>query len=104
MMSKLFVFLLHTFPLILSWLYLLVAVFCVVVHIKQIKNKQKTSVSQCIFSLFNTGYTLLFVITRIFFPAFWEDAFSVLGLIAILISFILSRYKDKRDGKRWWNW
>lgn len=43
-MFKLFTFLFHTFPLILAWLYLLVAIFCVVVHIKQIKSKAKQKV------------------------------------------------------------
>lgn len=45
-MFKLFTFLFHTFPLILAWLYLLVAIFCVVVHIKQIKSKAKVSIGQ----------------------------------------------------------
>lgn len=103
-MLKLFAFLFHTFPLILAWLYLLVAVFCVVIHIKRIMNKTKISIGQWTFSVLNAGYVLFFLVTRIFFPDFWHSAFSVIGLLAIIISFIWSLYEDRRAGRRWWNW
>lgn len=103
-MFKLFTFLFHTFPLILAWLYLLVAIFCVVVHIKQIKSKAKIPIGQCAFSVLNVGYVLFFLVTRIFFPDLWEQTFAVLGLLAIFISFIWSRYEDRCAGRRWWNW
>ena len=103
-MFKLFTFLFHTFPLILAWLYLLVAIFCVVVHIKQIKNKIKVSIGQWAFSVLNAVYVLLFWVTRLFFPDLWEQTFAVFGLLAIFISFIWSRYEDRRAGRRWWNW
>ena len=103
-MFKLFTFLFHTFPLILAWRYLLVAIFCVVVHIKQIKSKAKISIGQWAFSVLNVGYVLFFLVTRIFFPDLWEQTFAVLGLLAIFITFILARYEDRRAGRRWWNW
>lgn len=84
-MFKLFTFLFHTFPLILAWFYLLVAIFCVVVHIKQIKSKAKVSIGQWTFSVLNAGYILFFLVTRIIFPDFWEQTFAVLGLLAIFI-------------------
>ena len=102
-MFKLFTFLFHTFPLILAWLYLLVAIFCVVVHIKQITCKAKVSISQWVFSILNMGYALFFSVARIFFPDFWEQTFTVLGLLAIFISFIWSRYEDRCAGRRWWS-
>ena len=80
-MFKLFTFVFHTIPMILVWLYLLVAVFCVVVHIKQIKNKTKISIGQWAYSILNAGYILFFLVTRIFFPDFWEQTFGVLGLV-----------------------
>ena len=103
-MFKPFKFLFYTFPLILAWFYLLVALFCVVVHIKQIKNKAKITIGQWAFSILNAEYVLLFLVTRIFFPDFWEQIFAVLGLLAISISFIWSRYEDICAGRRWWNW
>ena len=103
-MLQIFSFLFSTFPLILAWLYLLVAVFCVAVHIKRLKDKEKLSIGCLAFCLLNVGYILLFSVTRIFFADFWRDVFSVLGLLAIFISFIWSRYEDRRSGRRWWNW
>ena len=103
-MFKLFSFLFHTFPLILAWLYLLVAVFCVAVHIKRIKSKAKVSIGRWFFLILNVGYTLFFLVTRIFFFEFWEQTFAVFGLLAIIISFIWSRYEDRRIGRRWWYW
>lgn len=103
-MFKLFEFLFNTFPLILAWLYLLVAVFCVVVHIKQITSNAKISIGQWAFSILHAGYILFFLITRIFFPDFWEQTFAVLGLLVFFISFIWSRYEDRRAWRRWWSW
>ena len=103
-MFKLFEFLFHTLPLILSWLYLLVAVFFVVAHIKHIKTKNEISVGQWVFSFLNAGYILFFMVTLIFFTELWELVFSVLGVLAVFVSIILSRYTDRRDGRRWWNW
>ena len=103
-MLKLFVFLFHTFPLILAWLYLLVATFCIVVHIKQRKSKIEISTGRWLFLFLNTAYSLFFLATWIFFRDFWEQTVAVLGLLAILISFIWLRYEDKRVGRRWWNW
>lgn len=103
-MLKLFEFLFYTFPLILAWLYLLVAVFFVAVHIKRIKSKVKLSIGQWALSILNAVYAIFFLITRIFFPNFWEMVFAILGVTVIFISFSWSRYEDKRDGRRWWNW
>ena len=103
-MLKLFAFLFHTFPLILSWLYLAVAIFCVAVHIKQMKRKISISTGRWIFSVLNAAYSLFFLATRIFFHDFWEQTFAFLGLLAIIIAFIWSRYEDKCAGRRWWNW
>lgn len=103
-MFKLFAFLFHTFPLILAWLYLLVAIFCVVVHIKQIKIKAKVSIGQWAFSLLNAGYILFFLVTLLFFTELWKLVFSVLGVLAIFVSTIWSRYEDRCAGRRWWNW
>lgn len=69
-MFKLFTFLFHTFPLILAWLYLLVAIFCVVVHIKQIKSKAKVSIGQWAFSVLNAGYILFFFGNTDYLPRF----------------------------------
>lgn len=103
-MLKIFTFLFHTFPLILAWLYLFAAGFCVVVHIKQYMRKTEITIDQWAFSIFNAGYILFFLVTRVFFAELWKHAFSVLGLLAIFISFIWSRYEDRRAGRRWWNW
>ena len=103
-MFEIFTFLFYTFPLILAWLYVLVAAFCVVVHITKIKKKVKISFGQWIFSILNVGYILFFLVTRIFFPELWKQTFKVLGLIAIFIAFAWSRYEDRQTGRRWWNW
>lgn len=103
-MLKIFTFLFNTFPLILAWLYLLVAAFCVAVHVKRIKNKIKPSIGEWAFAILNVGYALFFLVTRIFFADLWRNVFSIVGVLAIFISFIWSRYEDRRDGRRWWNW
>ena len=103
-MFEIFSFLFHTFPLILAWLYLLVAMISVIVHIGQIKNKVKVSIGSWLFSILNASYVLFFLTTWIFFPDFWEQIFVFLGMIAIFVSFAWSRYEDRRTGRRWWNW
>lgn len=103
-MIKLFTFLFSTFPLILAWLYLLAAIFCVAVHIKRIKEKAKLTIGELTFSILNTGYILFFLVTRIFFADFWRNTFSIIGVLAIFISIIWTRYEDRRTGRRWWNW
>ena len=103
-MLKLFTFLFHTFPLILSWLYLLVAGCVVVMHIKKVKRQQKRTIGQWLFAILNAVYIILFVVTGIFFHTLWDMIFSVLGLMAIFVSFVWSRYEDKRSGQRWWEW
>ena len=103
-MLKLFTFLFHTFPLILSWLYLLVAGCVVVMHIKKVKRQQKRTIGQWLFAILNAVYIILFVVTGIFFHTLWDMIFSVLGLMAIFVSFAWSRYEDKRSGQRWWEW
>jgi hypothetical protein len=103
-MLKLFEFLFQTLPLILACLYAIVSILILVVHIKLYKNKKKLSIEQWIIVLLNVSYALLFLITLIFFFELWKGIFSILGLVAILISFIWSKYEDKRKGRRWWNW
>ena len=103
-MLKIFTFLFHTFPLILSWLYLLVAICAVVVHIKKVKSQQKRTIGQWVLAIINGAYVMLFWVTGIFFHTLWETVFSVLGLMAIFVSFIWSRYEDMRSGQRWWEW
>ena len=103
-MLKLLTFLFHTFPLILSWIYLIVAVFALVLHIRQIKKKAEFSVSQWLFALLNCVYILSFLITLIFFFTTWETVFPVLGVMGIIIAGCWSRYDDVRHGRRWWNW
>lgn len=94
----------RTFPLILAWLYFIVAVLCVTVHIKCIKEKGNLSIGEWAFSIWNTGYVLFFLAARIFFADFWRSVFSIAGVLAIFISFIWARYEDRRTGRRWWNW
>lgn len=103
-MLKLFAFLFRTFPLILSWLYLMVAIFALVVHIRQIKKKSKITISQWLFTLLNCAYIASFLITLIFFFSVWETVFSIVGVMAIIVSFCWSRYDDMRHGRRWWTW
>lgn len=103
-MFKLFEFLFCTLPLILAWLYMLVAALIVIAHILLVFNKEKVRVSEWIFIILNTGYVLLFLITRIFFAALWEQLFTGLGLCAIIISGAWSAYEDKRNGRKWWEW
>ena len=103
-MLKLISFLFYKFPLLLAWLYLFVAIFSIVVHIKQSIRKAKISCGRWVFSILNAGYMLLFLISRIFFPDFWDTFFGVIGLLAVVVAFLWSRYEDKRNGNRWWNW
>ncbi len=103
-MVKLFTFLFNTFPRMLAWLYLLVAIFDLVVCTIQIKNKVKCSVGQRIFVILNCVYILFFFITRIFFVEIWGTIFPIIGVMVIFIACCWSRYDDKRNGRRWWNW
>ena len=103
-MLELFSFLFNTFPLIVSWFYLLVAMFCVVVHIKHIKNKVKISFGRWVFFVLNAGYVLSFFVMWIFFKSSWEQSFAVFGLLFGFIAIAWSRYEDRCAGRRWWNW
>lgn len=103
-MVKLFVFLFSEFPLLLAWLYLLVAIFGVVVNIRQIMRQDKLSIGWWMFTILNAGYAIGFLVMRVFFFNCWKHTFTVLGLLAIIISVIWSSYCDKCAGKRWWYW
>ena len=103
-MLNFFAFLFYTFPLMLSCLYTLVALFIAVVHIRIYRNQKGLSKCQWIVLLLNIAYILLFLTTLVFFVEFWKNVFSTLGIVAILISLIWSRYEEKRNGRRWWNW
>ena len=103
-MIKLFTFLFHTFPLIMAWIYLIVAIICLFLHVKLARSKNKLSIKQWLYAIFNGVYILFFLITRIFFPTFWADFFGILGGLTIVVSSIWSRYEDKRAGRRGWNW
>lgn len=103
-MPQLFTFLFHTLPLILAWVYFVVAILCVALHIKHLKNKKKFSLGRWLFLILSIGYALFFLISRVFFPLLWENVFGILGIVAIIVSFAWTRYEDKRSGQRWWNW
>ena len=103
-MWKFLEFLFYTIPLILSWLYLIAAIYSVVVHIRNMKKHVEISIGQWLFALLNCVYILFFVITLIFSFAVWETVFGTLGLLAMVICFCLSRYDDMRHGRRWWGW
>ena len=103
-MSKILIFSFHTFPLILAWMYLLVAIFCVALHLRRLKCDTKISLWQWLFLGMNVGYVLFFFVMRLFFFDHWKQSFSVLGLLSVFISFIWSRYEDRCAGRRWWNW
>lgn len=103
-MTQLFTFLFHTLPLIIAWFYLITALIFVFLYIKSLTNKIKLTLLHWIYLVFNIGYSLFFLITRFFFYGLWEDAFTIAGVTAIIISCIWSRYIDKVSGKRWWNW
>ena len=103
-MFKLIEFLFHILPLILAWLYMLVAALIVFVHVGQVLSKEKMSIGRWMFSILNAAYILLFWITRIFFADLWEQIFLGLGVAAIIISGAWSSYEDKRNGRKWWEW
>ena len=85
-MFKLFTFLFHTFPLILAWLYLLVAIFCVVVHIKQIKSKAKVSIGQWAFSVLNVFDDKSYVIASAVSELYVLTMMSVIGYLTYYLA------------------
>ena len=103
-MVKLFEFMFYTLPLILAWIYLLIAVLALVMCAKNRKNKEKTTFGRRIFLFLNCIYVLFFIIARIFFFELWEMVFAVLGVMAMIVSMCWSRYDDMVHGRRWWNW
>ena len=103
-MLKFFGFLFHTFPLILSCLYLIVAILIVVVHIKDYKRKKALSIKQWFVVLLNGAYVLSFLVLLIFWFWIWESVFPFLGGVAFIASIVWSKYEDRRYGRRWWNW
>lgn len=103
-MSKLIEFFFCTLPLILSCIYLLIAVYAVDIHIRKIKRKNETSIGQWLFAILNFAYAMYFFVTAIFFTGIWETVFSFLGLMAAFVSFVWSQYEDKVKGQRWWEW
>ena len=103
-MLKILTFLLNVLPLVLSWLYLAVAIFAVVLHLKRIKKREKMPIGQWVFFVLSLIYCLVFAVTFVFFIAVWKMLFSVLGLMSLVITTCWSRYDDMRHGRRWWRW
>ena len=103
-MFRMIAVLFHTLPLVLAWLYLGVALWADVAHIVRVAHRETLSWGRWVFVVFNSVYILVFGTTRIFCPDVWETLFSVLGLLAMVVVLCRSRYVDKQDGKRWWNW
>jgi hypothetical protein len=103
-MWKFFSFMFNTLPCILSYLYLLVGAYSLIVCVRQIVGKGKMAIGQWIYTFFNCIYIVAFGITRIFFSEIWENIFPILGLMVIFVSCCWSHYDEKRNGRRWWNW
>ena len=103
-MLQLIAFLFHTLPLILTWVYLAIAVFSVVVHCRNLILRRKLCIREWIFFIFNITYSLVFFISLIFFYTFWRTFFPVLAILCMIISSVWSTYEDKRNGRRWWTW
>ena len=101
---KLFEFLFYTLPLILASLYFFVAIFALATHIVLLKKGTNIPIGQWVFAIFNGVYIVLFLVTLIFFFALWKTFFSGLGLLSAFVSFIWSRYDEKKNGRRWWKW
>lgn len=49
-------------------------------------------------------YAAAFLVVRFAFAEFYFQWMPVISLMLTMISNIRSNYKDKVNGKRWWNW
>ena len=67
-------------------------------------HRKKLKISEWISFFFSNAFICFSIITRIFFPEFHRSFFDILALLFIVICFNLSRYADKVNGRRWWNW
>lgn len=50
------------------------------------------------------GYAVAFLIVRFFFSEFYFRWIPGIVVFLVIISAIRSRYEDRVNGKRWWNW
>lgn len=51
-----------------------------------------------------TGYAVTFLIVRFFFSEIYFRWVPGIAIFLAIICTIRSRYKDRVNGKRWWNW
>lgn len=98
-MIQIFTFLFDTLPCILAWLYFVFAAIYIAMHMKQVVNKAEISIKQWLFFILTAGYALFFLIARIFFVELWENVFTFLGIIAIIISAIWTIHRQTRRQK-----
>ena len=50
------------------------------------------------------GYVVAFLIVRFFFSEFYFQWMPIIAISLAFVSTIWSRYEDRVNGKRWWNW
>ena len=67
-------------------------------------HQRRLRISEWVLFFISNFFVLFSVITHAFFPEFHRSFFDILALLFIVICFNLSRYADKVNGRRWWNW
>ena len=50
------------------------------------------------------GYAVAFLIVRFFFSAIYFQCMPGTAIFLAIVCTIRSRYEDRVNGKRWWNW
>ena len=50
------------------------------------------------------GYAIAFLTVRFFFSEFYFQCVPGIAIFLLIVSTVRSRYEERVDGKRWWNW
>lgn len=83
--------------------FLFSAFVCFLIIRKKVINK-KIKIIEWIELLIALIYSVGFLICRIFFPSVFELFFGVIVVVLLVIGTCFSKYEDRKNGKRWWNW
>ena len=88
---------------ICKWSSIAMAIF-VFVSMLHIKKTQNLTAKDWIALISSGLYAIIFLGLLIYDHQIHDSVFSTLSLLAMFIACVWTRYEDKRDNRRWWNW
>lgn len=95
--------LLNIIVAIIKWGSLAMAIFAFA-SMLHIKKARKLTAKEWVVLVVSALYAIVFIGLLIYDPQSHDRVFSALSLLAMFIAWVWTRYEDKRNGTRWWNW